>query len=66
MSFTHKKEASLILPQIDTIKAYPTLVIVDKNDVVRKVYTGFYGPATQEYANFKNEFEKIINSLKNE
>lgn len=61
-----KKEASKILPQIDTIKAYPTLLIVDKNDVVRKVYTGFYGPATEEYLRFKNEFEKIIMELKNE
>ena len=61
-----KKETAKILPQIDTIKAYPTLLIVDKKDVVRKVYTGFYGPATKEYDNFKNEFEKIINDLKNE
>lgn len=61
-----KKDATKILPQIDTLKAYPTLLIVDKNDVVRKVYTGFYGPATEEYVHFKNEFEKIINSLKNE
>jgi thiol-disulfide isomerase/thioredoxin len=64
--YYNKKEASLVLPQIDTIKAYPTLMIVDKKDRIRKVYTGFYGPATTEYENFKTEFEKIITELKNE
>jgi thiol-disulfide isomerase/thioredoxin len=60
-----KKEASTKIPSIEKIMAYPTLLIVDKNDQLQKVYTGFNGPATKEYETFKSEFSKIINELKN-
>ncbi|MFM2393979.1 MAG: hypothetical protein RLZZ546_1961 [Bacteroidota bacterium] len=59
-----KKEASASLPQIEKIMAYPTLIITDEKDVIQKVYTGFYGPATKEYEAFKKEFTSVINAIR--
>ena len=61
-----KMEASKSFGLIDSIKAYPTILILDKSNVVRHVYTGFYGPATDQYENFKTDFYSKIESLKNE
>lgn len=59
-----KKEASAKLPQIEKIMAYPTLIITDANNVIQKVYTGFYGPATKEHEAFKNEFTKVVHGIR--
>lgn len=64
--YYNKKEASAVLPQLDSVLAYPTMVITDKKDVIRKVFTGFYGPATPEYAILTKEIEKIVRDLQNE
>ena len=49
------------------ILSYPTTVIVDKTGKVRKIHTGFNGPATgDKYAEFKKEFEDFVNVLLNE
>jgi thiol-disulfide isomerase/thioredoxin len=58
-----KKEASTSLPQIEKVMAYPTLLLVDGNDRLVKVFTGFYGPATKEYKGFTQKIETAINSL---
>jgi thiol-disulfide isomerase/thioredoxin len=59
-----KKEASTKIPYIEKVMAYPTLLIVNKNDELVKIYTGFNGPATKEYEPFKNDFTAIINELR--
>jgi thiol-disulfide isomerase/thioredoxin len=41
-----KAEASRALPQLDGVKAYPTTLFVDRSGRVRKIHTGFAGPAT--------------------
>lgn len=64
--YYNKMEASKSFGLIDTIKAYPTLLLLDKSNVVRHVYTGFYGPATDQYEGFKSDFYSKIESLKNE
>lgn len=52
------------LPMLNHIISYPTTIFMDKNKKVRKIYTGFNGPATgKKYAEFKNEFEVFVNSL---
>ncbi|HEY5368185.1 MAG TPA: TlpA disulfide reductase family protein [Hanamia sp.] len=52
------------LPQLEKIMAFPTSIFVDKNGNIRKIDTGFSGPATGEhYTEFKKEFNKIINHL---
>jgi thiol-disulfide isomerase/thioredoxin len=59
-----KKEAAAVIPQLEKIMAYPTLLLVDKNNKIRKVYTGFYGPATAEHQSFKSSFLNAIDELK--
>ena len=52
------------LPQLESINAFPTTIFVDKKGNIRKIESGFAGPATEEhYTEFKNKFNKIINEL---
>lgn len=56
--------AEKTLPQLEKINAFPTTIFVDKRGKIRKVHTGFDGPATGEhYIQFKKEFNKIVNQL---
>lgn len=59
-----KSAASEKLPQLSGILSYPTLVFVDENNMIRKIHTGFSGPATDEYEEFKKQFEIIIDELR--
>jgi len=55
------------LPELTPIKVFPSLVLIDKKGRVRKIDTGFNGPATGEhYLRYKEEFERTINGLLNE
>ncbi|MBP7185056.1 MAG: TlpA family protein disulfide reductase [Saprospiraceae bacterium] len=58
-----KENASNAFPQIDGIKAFPTLLVIDKNNKIRKVHTGFNGPATGKYETFKVEFNEMLLQL---
>jgi len=52
------------LPVIDKIKAYPTLIFLDDKGEARYVFSGFYGPATnEEHVAMRTEFEGIIEEL---
>lgn len=63
----YKKEAaSATLPQLSGISSYPTLLFLDKNNVIRHIHTGFSGPATNTYEEVKRDFKNRIESLKNE
>ncbi|MCX6238045.1 MAG: TlpA disulfide reductase family protein [Bacteroidia bacterium] len=56
--------ASKALPALNGIAAFPTTIFIDKKGNVRKVHTGFSGPATGKfYDEFKVEFNKLIDSL---
>lgn len=62
-----KLEASNKLPMLNHVLAFPTTIIVDKKGKVRKIYTGFNGPATgQKYLDFKSDFESFVALLQNE
>lgn len=55
------------LPMLKNFIAFPTMIILDKNHKVRKIHTGYSGPATgKHYVDFKYEFEKFVNNLLNE
>lgn len=55
------------LPAIDGVKTYPTTIFIDKKGIVRKIHTGFSGPATGLfYDEFKQEFNKLVDELVNE
>ena len=62
-----KTKASEKLPMLNTVLSYPTTVFIDKQGKVRKISTGFNGPATgQKYLDFKEEFITFVNSLLSE
>ena len=59
-----KIEAHEKLPMLNHVLSYPTAVFIDKSGRVRKIHTGFNGPATKEkYLRFKSEFESYIEEL---
>lgn len=59
-----KQKANQKLPMLNHVLSYPTTVIIDKNGKVRKIHTGFNGPATGEkYDEFVAEFESFISML---
>ena len=52
------------LPQLEVIKAFPTTIFIDKKGIVRKIHTGFDGPATGKYYEaFKQEFDEEVAKL---
>lgn len=52
------------LPQLTSIKFFPSSIIIDKKGKVRKLDTGFNGPATGiHYLEYKKEFEATIDML---
>jgi thiol-disulfide isomerase/thioredoxin len=55
------------LPEISSIKMFPTTIFLGKDGKVRKINTGFTGPGTGEhYEAFKKEFYKTVDALLNE
>ncbi len=63
---SNKEEALLSLPMLNQIISYPTMIFIDKNDKVRRIHTGFAGPATSEYENFTKDFKSYVQNLLNE
>lgn len=52
------------LPELTPIKFFPSSVIIDKAGKIRKLDTGFNGPATgNHYLIYKKEFEELIDKL---
>jgi len=59
-----KEKAQEKLPMLNHILSYPTTIFIDKKGVVRKIHTGFNGPATGEkYNEFKEEFNGFVKTL---
>ena len=59
-----KAKAQEKLPMLNQVLSYPTSIFIDKTGKVRKIHTGFNGPATGEkYVAFKNEFEGFVEEL---
>lgn len=58
-----KKVASDAFPQLNKIISFPTLLILDKNNYPVYIHTGFNGPATSKYDEFKREFEEELEKL---
>ncbi len=55
------------LPMLKNFLAFPTMIIIDKKGKVRKIHTGYSGPATgQHYVEFKSEFEAFVKQLLSE
>jgi len=53
-----------VLPELSKIMSYPTTIFIDKKGHVRKIHTGFSGPATGKfYEEFKAKFNRTVNEL---
>ncbi len=64
---SNKGQASKTFNKLSKITSYPTMVIVDKKGVVRKIHTGFYGPGTGEhYDRHTAELTEFIEQLLSE
>jgi len=62
-----KQKAQEKLPMLNHVLSYPTTIFIDKKGDVRKIHTGFNGPATGEkYEEFKSDFNSLIAELSNE
>ena len=61
-----KEKASEILPMISKVVSYPSLLFVDADNRIKKIHTGFSGPATSKYESFTKQFEKDIQQLINQ
>ena len=61
---SNKTKAQEKLPMLNHVLSYPTSIFIDKTGKVRKIHTGFNGPATGEkYIEFKKEFEGFVAQL---
>jgi len=59
-----KVKAQEKLPMLNHVLSYPTSIFIDKTGKVRRIHTGFNGPATGEkYVEFKTEFETFVGEL---
>ena len=59
-----KDDAATRLPQLNGVFAFPTTIFIDRAGVVRRLHTGFSGPATGEhYARLTADFRHTIDAL---
>lgn len=59
-----KENASKKFNMLNKIISYPTTIFIDKQGVVRKIHTGFYGPGTgQYYTDYVKETRALISTL---
>ena len=62
-----KSKAQEKLPMLNHVLSYPTTIFIDKKGTVRKIHTGFNGPATgSKYEIFKAEFDDFVKLLLSE
>ena len=61
-----RDDAAKVFPVLDKVIAFPTMIIVDKKGKIRRVHTGFDGPATSKYADFKQNFTSLMTQLAQE
>jgi len=61
--YYNKKEAAKALPMLNAIISYPTMIFLDKTDNIKRIHTGFSGPATSEFKEFSKEFKSYMDNL---
>ena len=59
-----KTKANEKLPMLNHVLSYPTTIYIDKKGEVRKIHTGFNGPATgDKHLEFQKEFSETLEEL---
>jgi thiol-disulfide isomerase/thioredoxin len=59
-----KDEAAKKLPMLSRVYAFPTTIFIDRSGRVRKIHTGYSGPATGEhYTQFVSEVKSTLDQL---
>ncbi len=59
-----KIDAQKKLPMLNHVLSYPTSIFIDKKGKVRKIHTGFNGPATgDKYTEFIKNFDDFVKKL---
>lgn len=61
--YYNKEEAAKALPMLNAIISYPTMIFLDKDNQVKKIHTGFSGPATSQFEAFKKDFASNIQNI---
>ncbi|MEM9884513.1 MAG: TlpA disulfide reductase family protein [Bacteroidota bacterium] len=61
--YSNKSEASAALPMLNKVISYPTMIFIDQNNQVRRIHTGFAGPATSKYKDFVADFDAFVQQL---
>jgi thiol-disulfide isomerase/thioredoxin len=60
---SNKAKASKVLPFLDRIRTFPTLIFLDEHNMPIAIHAGYTGPATGEaYKKMMKEFETLIES----
>jgi len=64
---TDKEKREKTLPMLNAILSFPTTIIIDKKGRVRRIHTGFAGPATGIYfEKWKFDFTGLVEKLLSE
>jgi len=59
-----KDDAARKLPMLQSFVAFPTTIFIDRKGTVRKIHTGYSGPATGDhYVQFVNEVKATLDQL---
>lgn len=59
-----REQAARLLPQLSAVLAYPTTIFIDRQGKVRRIHTGFSGPATGEHhEHLKADFDRTVREL---
>lgn len=59
----NKEKAAETFPMLNKVVAFPTLIFLDSKNNVIAIHTGFTGPATSSYVDFKKEFEILVQKM---
>jgi hypothetical protein len=57
------KEANKALPMLNHVMSFPTTIFIDKKGNVRKIHTGYAGPATEGYNAFKSKITSFVEEM---
>jgi thiol-disulfide isomerase/thioredoxin len=64
---SNKSKAQEKLPMLNHVLSYPTTIYIDKKGNVKRIHTGFNGPATgDKYLLFKEDFDVFVKALAKE